>query len=797
MNSHERPTIVVVNDDAGQRRLLTALLEKEGAQVLSFQSAEEALRLMNRRASVDLVITDLYMPGIDGWRFCRLLRSPEYAASNTTPILVVSATYSGEDAERLTADLGANAFLSIPYDPPALLDRVRALLAKRPPPPTIRALIVEDDETLAGLLRQVFERHGYVPSVATTGTEARRLYQEHNPEIAVVDYYLPDTTGDHLLKEFKRPGLSTVVIMITGDQNPERAVQLMRDGADDFVRKPFDPAYLIEICQRARRQRALLRVEELLEERTQQLRESERLLRTLAETISAGVYIYRGDRYIYVNPAAEVITGYTRDELLKMKVWDPIHPDSRQLIKQRIEARQRGDPVPSRYELKLLTKTGEERWVDVTASVIRFQDRPAVLVTAFDITDRKKMEAELLKAQKLESLGLLAGGIAHDFNNFLMAILGNISLARLEANSPENLSERLMAAERACLRAKDLTQQLLTFSKGGTPIRKLTSIAELIKESAEFVLRGSNARCQFSIADDLWPVEIDVGQMSQVIQNLIINADQALPDGGTITIRAQNVTLDEGNVLPLKAGRYVKISIEDQGIGIPREHLSKIFDPYFTTKQKGSGLGLSIVYSIIKKHDGHITVRSELGRGTTFTIYLPASGEAPTRETPETMKTEDASSACGGRILVMDDEDIIRDVTRHILEQLGYDVALARDGEEAIQIYQQAQQCGRPFDAVIMDLTVPGGMGGKEAIKRLRTIDPHVKAIVASGYSNDPIMAHYQAHGFDGVITKPYRIEELRQVLYRVLTSTDEVSPSGVLQWRDDLSANHEPKLSS
>lgn len=784
MNAHERSTIVIVNDDPGQRRLLTALLEKEGARVLSFRSAEEALHHMHQHAAVDLVITDLYMPGIDGWRFCRLLRSPEYAAFNTTPILVVSATYSGEDAERITADLGANAFLSIPYDPPALLSRVRALLEKRSPPPTIRALIVEDDEALAGLLRQAFQRHGYVTSVATTGAEARRLYREHKPEIAVVDYYLPDTTGDRLLKEFKQPGLSTVVIMITGDQNPERAVQLMQDGADDFVRKPFDPAYLIGICQRARRQRALLRVEELLEERTHQLQESERLFRTLAETISASVYIYRGDRYIYANSAAEAITGYTRDELLKMKVWDPIHPDSRQLVKQRTEARQRGDPVPSRYELKLLTKTGGERWVDVTASIIRFQDKPAVLVTAFDITERKKMEAELLKAQKLESLGLLAGGIAHDFNNFLMAILGNISLARLEADSPENLSERLMAAERACLRAKDLTQQLLIFSKGGTPIRKLTSIAELIKESAEFVLRGSNVRCQFSIADDLWPVEIDIGQMSQVIQNLIINADQALPNGGTITIRAQNVTLDEGDVPPLKAGRYVKISIEDHGIGIPREHLSKIFDPYFTTKQKGSGLGLSIVYSIIKKHDGHITVRSEPGRGTTFTIYLPASGEAPTRETPETARTEDALSSRGGRILVMDDEEIIRDVTRHILERLGYDVALARDGEEAIQMYRDAQRRGRPFDAVIMDLTVPGGMGGKEAIKRLRTIDPQVKAIVASGYSNDPIMANYRAYGFDGVVAKPYRIDELRRVLHRVLTAAEtanDVPPSGVL----------------
>jgi CheY-like chemotaxis protein len=383
------------------------------------------------------------------------------------------------------------------------------------------------------------------------------------------------------------------------------------------------------------------------------------------------------------------------------------------------------------------------------------------------------MEQELQKIQKLESIGILAGGIAHDFNNILTAILGNISLAKMEANPKDEIYERLVEAEKASLQAKNLTQQLLTFSKGGAPIKKTESITEVIKDSAEFALRGSNVKCEFFIPNDIWPVEVDKGQISQVISNLIINADQAMPEGGIIKVRVENVA-PVGAVrpcqpvaeLPIKDGKYVKIEIEDDGIGIPKEHLPKIFDPYFTTKQKGSGLGLATSYSIIKRHDGYIAVESELGVGTTFYIYLPASS----KQILTKKDAEERLILSKGRILVMDDEEVVRDVAGIMLKRIGYDVEFADDGAEALELYKKAEESGQPFDAVIVDLTIQGGMGGEQMIKKLLEIDPNVKAIVSSGYSTDAIMSNFKQYGFSGVVTKPYRIAELSETLYKVLT---------------------------
>jgi CheY-like chemotaxis protein len=315
------------------------------------------------------------------------------------------------------------------------------------------------------------------------------------------------------------------------------------------------------------------------------------------------------------------------------------------------------------------------------------------------------------------------------------------------------------------MRAKDLTQQLLTFSKGGIPIKKNIRCAELIKETAAFTLSGSNVRCEFSLLEDLWSVEIDEGQISQVINNLVINADQAMPEGGIIKISAENVTVGTEEALSLQEGNYIKITIQDQGIGIPKDHLNKIFDPYFTTKHKGSGLGLAVAYSIIKNHEGHLGVESELGVGSTFTIYLPAS-----QKQPLTKKEAEKKVITGkGKILVMDDEEVIREAIDEILTHLGYQVEFARNGEEAIALYKNTKGSRQTFDAIIMDLTVPGGMGGKDAIQKLIEIDPEVKAIVSSGYSTDPVMADFEKYGFSGVVAKPYNIRELSETLYRII----------------------------
>jgi CheY-like chemotaxis protein len=380
------------------------------------------------------------------------------------------------------------------------------------------------------------------------------------------------------------------------------------------------------------------------------------------------------------------------------------------------------------------------------------------------------MGKNLLKIQKLESLELLAGGIAHDFNNILTGILGNISLAKAWVDPGDRLFERLNEAEKGSLRARDLALQLLTFAKGGSPIKTVASITCLMEQSIHFALRGSNARSQFFFKEGLWPVEIDEGQISQVFQNLVINAQQAMPEGGAIQIDAENLTVasDQEKYPPFKKGNYVKISIKDHGIGIPKDNLSKIFDPYFTTKQKGSGLGLAISHSIIQKHEGYLTVESEPGTGTTFFIYLPASS----KELNPRKKEEDDLVMGRGRILMMDDDETVLDMAEKMFRHLGYEVDLSCSGTAALLRYRQARDSGQAYDAVLTDFTVPGDIGGLEVLRKLREMDPRVKVIVSSGYSNDPVMANFKTIGFSGVIMKPYTITELSKTLHDIIAGT-------------------------
>ncbi len=495
------------------------------------------------------------------------------------------------------------------------------------------------------------------------------------------------------------------------------------------------------------------------------LRRSEEKYRDLFENANDAIFIVDADlHYVEVNKKAVELLGYSKEELHMMRIVDVIPPEQVPRSQAEFEKlRNRG--AYEKFLGKVRTKNG--RWLDVEVNSSAIVADGKVIGSRDilrDITDRKRMEDELLRAQKLESLGVLAGGLAHDFNNLLTAILGNISLAKLDR--PDNtIYLKLEEAEKAALRAQYITQQLLTFARGGAPVMKTLQLSKLVEEAATFALRGSKSRIEFSAAENLGSVEADEGQLNQVINNLIMNADQSMPEGGTVKISCENAFLSAESGAPLPPRDYVKITITDTGIGIPREHFEKIFDPYFTTKQKERGLGLATSYSIIKRHGGHIAVESEPGIGTTLSVYLPASQQASSQDRGEEMTIPHGN----GRVLIMDDEEAIGDIASGILSREGYEVECTRNGAEAIEAYARAKKKGRPFEVVIIDLTVPGGMGGTDTLRKLQKIDPGVKAIVSSGYSGDPLMAKFREYGFRGAVSKPYTIKELSQAVQSVI----------------------------
>jgi two-component system, cell cycle sensor histidine kinase and response regulator CckA len=491
------------------------------------------------------------------------------------------------------------------------------------------------------------------------------------------------------------------------------------------------------------------------------LEDSERQFRTLCDFAPIGIFRTDGaGNNIYNNPRWEEITGLCAAQTMGQGWLEWVHPEDRKRLSEIWFAAIAGGQHFS-FEHRQQTPAGGTIWVRTLASPIKGSDgnTEGYVGTTEDITVLQRARQEVLKTQKLESLGLLAGGIAHDFNNLLTGILGNIALARFQLDEPQQLEKRLEDAEKATSRARTLTQQLLTFARGGEPIKKTMELSGLLRETADFVLHGSNVRCEMVLPDDLWPVQADQGQLAQVVHNLVLNAVQAMPEGGTVSIIAGNVSSHP------EEKSFVKIAVTDTGTGIAEHHLQKIFDPYFTTKELGSGLGLATCYSIIRKHGGKIRASSTLGRGSTFDVSLPACGRegAPTRSLPQEPYR---GSGC---VLVMDDEETVRSISRSIMESFGFRVECVEDGAQAVELYRKRKKEGLPFSTVILDLTIPGGVGGKEAIKKLIEIDPQVKAIVSSGYSNDPVMANYREYGFSAVLTKPYRPQEMNEVMRELL----------------------------
>ncbi|MGV7229395.1 MAG: hybrid sensor histidine kinase/response regulator, partial [Nitrospirales bacterium] len=527
-------------------------------------------------------------------------------------------------------------------------------------------------------------------------------------------------------------------------------------------------------------------LETLVEARTAALQSSESRYRFVTENISDVIWMMEpdGSRFSYVSPSVKEFRGYSAEEVMASSLDECLTPSSLEkaqwAMHQQLErlAKEPDQLAPFLLlELEHQCKDGSTVWAEVRASLLSDKEgHPLGFVgMTRDLTERRKLdrekhqlEAQVLRSQKMDAIGTLAGGIAHDFNNLLTSILGNITLTQHIMKLPPLGEKYLTRAEQATWRAKDLTQQLLAFAKGGDPIKHLISLRDLIIESSGFALSGSSVLCEQHLATDLWPIEADPGQVSQIIHNIGINAVQAMPNGGRLVIQADNMWINKfsgGSPIPLPPGPYVHVTLSDEGIGIAQKHLDKVFDPYFSTKPEGQGLGLTSTYAIIKKHGGHISVESQANVGTKFSLYFPAcaSGVKP-------IKLGTAPLQHGrGRILVMDDEEPIRLLAKEMLAHCGYQCELAKDGHEAIARFQQAIEKRTPFSAVILDLTVPGSLGGKDTILRLREIDPHVIAFVSSGYSNDPIMANYKTYGFHGVITKPYSLIGLSTILHQNL----------------------------
>ncbi len=627
----------------------------------------------------------------------------------------------------------------------------------------IQILIVEDDGIIAKDIQNTLEGLGYAVAAITSNAEgAIEKAAETQPDLVLMDIMLEGDMDGVEAAEQIRDRFGIPVVYLTAHADEKTLHRAKTTGPYGYILKPFNEMELHTNIEIALYKSGL----------EKKLKENEQLLATTLRSIGDAVITTDVNGSVtFMNPVAESLTGWRQKDAVRRPlkdVFNIIDEHTGEQIEDPVTRVLRdGVAVGLANNTVLIARDGTKRSIDDSGAPIKDckGNIMGVVLVFRDITEKRRAERELLKADKLESLGVLSGGIAHDFNNILTSILGNISIAKMFAKPGDKIFERLEEAENDCMRARVLTQKILTFSRGGAPIMKTAFISELLRDSASFALSGSNVRCEFSIPDDLWRIEVDEGQIAQAISNLIINASQAMPGGGVINLLAENIVVDERQGIPLNNGGYVKISVTDHGIGIPKEHFQQIFDPYYTTKRGGSGLGLAIAYSIVKRHNGYIDVKSIPGKETTFSIYLPASPKEALAEKESGEKIRGGK----GKILVMDDEKMIRDVVGDMLGILGYEAEFAKDGAEAVELYKKAEQSVRPFDAVIMDLTVPGGMGGKEAVRKLAEIDPEVKAIVSSGYSDDPVMADFRKYGFSNVVAKPYNIKELGDALYEVL----------------------------
>jgi two-component system cell cycle sensor histidine kinase/response regulator CckA len=629
----------------------------------------------------------------------------------------------------------------------------------------MKILLVEDHPGSRRNLQRLIAKRGHEVTAVGSAEEAEAALAAETFPFLILDWMLPGKSGVDLCRELRAGpvGDEMFILLVTAKADTEDLEQALEAGANDYLTKPLDVGLLDVRISVAERQ-----IRELTERNQARaaLLESARTMTNILEKTTDGFFAVDSEwKLTYVNSAAELMMGRKRDELLGGLIWEKF-PELIGSIFQENYEKVMADKIAIEFEA---SDPSGKVWYDVHA----YRSDGGVSIFFRDISERKKSETERLTTSKLESLGTLAGGIAHDLNNILTVISGNIGLAQIEAPADSgSLLGFLSKAGQAAQHAAHLSSQLLTFSKGGAPLKKVVSMGELLEHSAEFGLYGSNLRADFDIAIDLWKAEVDAGQIEQVVNALMLNAREAMPQGGTVRVRARNVVFEEHTNAPLPAGRYVKVTIADRGAGIADELRSKIFDPYFTTKPSATGLGLAISYSVVKKHGGLLLLESSSPEGSVFVFYLRASDNAANR-TPEARASGRPFHYNHQRILVMDDEEAIRELTSQLLSTLGYEVTAVPDGLEAVRLYERALRKGEHFQAVILDATVRGGMGGVATIERLRSMDPKVNAIICSGYSDEAALSEFLAFGFRGALPKPFTRSELADALQRAFETTN------------------------
>jgi len=622
-----------------------------------------------------------------------------------------------------------------------------------------RILVIDDEAQNREILTRRLKAEGYqVEAVGDTdGAMAALAAQVF--DLVLLDVLIPGKDGYTFLKELRQDSTKKElpVIMLSGVADVDRIAACIEAGADDYLTKPFNAVLLrarVAMCLEKKRLRdsegmVLSRLRE----------ESERLNVTLSSIGEAVISTNMDGVITLFNHGAERMLGWLNREAMGKDLYAVVPllsaEDGDPITNLQTTVIDCGSPVAFSSGLIVKNRDGKPIPVSVRAAPMRDVNgwiRGVVLVL-HDGTERERFAQEILRSSKLESLSILAGGIAHEYNNILTSIFGHISLAQMEAVS-EAVSYRLRATEEAAIRAKHLTRQLLTFARGGDPIRRTIRIDDVIRQAASFAVRNSKVQCEFSLPDILPAVDADPDQISQVIHNLVLNAEQAMNGEGVITLYACQEVLEAERGI-LKPGRYLRIAVHDTGIGIPESIITQIFDTFFTTKPHSSGLGLSAAYSIIRKHSGAIEVSSVPAEETTFHVWIPLASVA------DEIAPGSVPTPFGARILVIDDEEQIREVLQGVLELAGYEIEVAKEGKEALEKYDHAVSINRPFDMIIMDLVMPNGMGGREAIIHVRERDALIPVLVSSGYSNDPVMARFQDFGFSGVLPKPYRMRDL------------------------------------